>query len=52
MEIIFKFIALCLAVFGIYILVRIMSKAVFKSFYETKDKYYKDKEGGVNGKKE
>jgi len=43
-----------LIIFGGYILVRVMFKAIFRSFYETKNEYYnkQNKGGGVNGKKE
>ena len=43
-----------LIILGGYILVRVIFKAIFRSFYETKNEYYnkQNKEGGVNGKKE
>jgi len=40
-----------LIIFGVYILARILFRAIFKSFYESKNEYY-NKKGGVNGKKE
>jgi len=42
-----------LIIFGGYILVRIMFKAIFKSFYEKKNEYYnKQNKGGEANDKE
>jgi len=41
-----------LIIFGVYILARILFRAIFKSFYETKNEYYNKHKGGVNGKEE
>jgi len=43
-----------LIILGGYILVRVIFKAIFRSFYETKNEYYnkQNKGGEANGKKE
>ena len=50
MDWIFKIIIILMGLLGLYIAVRVLSKATFKSYFETKDEYHK-KEGGVNGGK-
>jgi len=51
MDLIFKIIIILMGLLGLYIVVRVLSKATFKSYFETKDEYHK-KEGGENAKKE
>ena len=41
-----------LIILGGYILVRIMFKAIFKSFYETKNEYYNKQNKGEENDKE